>query len=111
MRAKQDIPQAHKIALCDIPEGGKIIRYGVVLGYAINPIGKGQWITPAHKSKTVFLPFQMPLPYPAAMAFETATQTVRITHYTLHAKSCAKRGVAPFGYPHNKTALCPMTGA
>ena len=44
VRAKQDIPQAHKIALCDIPEGGKIIRYGVVLGYAINPIGKGQWI-------------------------------------------------------------------
>lgn len=44
VRAKQDIPQAHKIALRDIPEGGKIIRYGVVLGYAINPIGKGQWI-------------------------------------------------------------------
>ena len=44
VRARQDIPQAHKIALCDIPEGGKIIRYGVVLGYAINPIGKGQWI-------------------------------------------------------------------
>ena len=44
VRAKQDIPQAHKIALRDIPKGGKIIRYGVVLGYAINPIGKGQWI-------------------------------------------------------------------
>ena len=27
----QDIPQAHKIALCDIPAGGEIIRYGVVL--------------------------------------------------------------------------------
>jgi hypothetical protein len=24
---------------------------------------------PAHKSKPVFLPLQMPLPYPAAMAF------------------------------------------
>ena len=30
--ARQDIPQAHKIALCDIPKGGEIIRYGVVLG-------------------------------------------------------------------------------
>ena len=36
--ATQDIPQAHKIALCDIPKGGKIIRYGVILGYAIDYI-------------------------------------------------------------------------
>ncbi len=42
--ASQDIPQAHKIALEDIPAGGAIIRYGVVLGYAINPIRKGDWI-------------------------------------------------------------------
>lgn len=42
--AAQDIPQAHKIALHDIPRGGEIIRYGVVLGYAIDTIGKGQWI-------------------------------------------------------------------
>ncbi|MBE7719310.1 MAG: galactarate dehydratase [Lacrimispora celerecrescens] len=38
------IPQAHKVALCDIPRGGEIIRYGVVLGYAIDPIRKGDWI-------------------------------------------------------------------
>jgi galactarate dehydratase len=42
--ANQDISQAHKIALCDIPKDGEIIRYGVVLGYAINPIKKGDWI-------------------------------------------------------------------
>jgi galactarate dehydratase len=42
--ANQDIPQAHKIALCDIPAGGEIIRYGVVLGYAIHDIKKGDWI-------------------------------------------------------------------
>ena len=36
--------QGHKIALCDIPAGGAIVRYGVVLGYAIDPIAKGQWI-------------------------------------------------------------------
>lgn len=34
LSANQDIPQAHKIALCDIPKGGEVIRYGVVLGYA-----------------------------------------------------------------------------
>lgn len=42
--ARQNIPQAHKIALCDIPEGGAIIRYGVVLGYAVEPVGRGGWI-------------------------------------------------------------------
>ncbi len=41
---RQDIPQAHKIALTDIPAGGEIIRYGVVLGYAKDPIPKGCWI-------------------------------------------------------------------
>ncbi|MEM1484103.1 galactarate dehydratase [Oscillospiraceae bacterium PP1C4] len=42
--AMQEIPQGHKIALCDIPCDGEIIRYGVVLGYAIAPIAKGCWI-------------------------------------------------------------------
>lgn len=41
---RQDIPQAHKLALEDIPANGRIIRYGVVLGYAINPIHKGEWV-------------------------------------------------------------------
>ena len=38
------IPQAHKIALTDIPQGGAVIRYGVVLGYAKAPIPAGSWI-------------------------------------------------------------------
>ncbi|MGL5434799.1 MAG: galactarate dehydratase [Lachnospiraceae bacterium] len=42
--AHQNIPQAHKIALTDIPGGGAIIRYGVILGYAIDPINQGDWI-------------------------------------------------------------------
>ena len=41
---RQDIPQAHKIALRDIPEGGEIVRYGVVLGYALSDIPAGSWI-------------------------------------------------------------------
>ena len=39
-----DIPQGHKIALEPIPKDGPIIRYGVTLGYAIDPIAQGQWI-------------------------------------------------------------------
>ena len=41
---RQDVPQAHKIALRDIPKGGEIVRYGVVLGYAKDPIPTGAWI-------------------------------------------------------------------
>ncbi|WP_069998644.1 galactarate dehydratase [Cellulosilyticum sp. I15G10I2] len=42
--ASEEIPEGHKIAIKDIPKDGKIIRYGVVLGYAINAISKGDWI-------------------------------------------------------------------
>lgn len=41
---RESVPQAHKIALCDIPAGGEIIRYGVVLGYAKENIPAGSWI-------------------------------------------------------------------
>ncbi len=41
---RDPIPQAHKIALADIPAGGEIIRYGVVLGYAKDSIPAGSWI-------------------------------------------------------------------
>ena len=44
LTANQDIPQAHKIALCDILKNGEVIRYGVVLGYAKDDIRKGDWI-------------------------------------------------------------------
>lgn len=44
LTVNQNIPQAHKIAVQDIPAGGEIIRYGVVLGYAIHDIKKGDWI-------------------------------------------------------------------
>lgn len=45
LKTLDPIPQAHKIALCDIPKGGDIIRYGVVLGYAKDFIGAGHWIS------------------------------------------------------------------
>lgn len=44
LHINQDIPQAHKVALEDIPAGSPVIRYGVILGYSMNPIKKGDWI-------------------------------------------------------------------
>lgn len=40
-RAKESIPYGHKIALNDIEKGEKIIKYGEVVGRAINDIKKG----------------------------------------------------------------------
>ena len=38
------VPQGHKIALRDIPQGEAIIRYDVAIGYAARDIAKGSWI-------------------------------------------------------------------
>ena len=38
------VPQAHKVALVDIPEGGEVRRYGVVIGRALKPIRAGSWV-------------------------------------------------------------------
>ena len=54
---REPIPQAHKIALRDIPAGGEIIRYGVILGYAKDPIPAGSWIS----EHMLTLPESMPV--------------------------------------------------
>jgi galactarate dehydratase len=41
---REAIPEAHKVALADIPQGAPIFRYGVVIGYAESPIDKGCWV-------------------------------------------------------------------
>ncbi|RYF63235.1 MAG: galactarate dehydratase, partial [Comamonadaceae bacterium] len=38
------VPQAHKVALVDIPEGGEVRRYDVPIGYALKPIPAGSWV-------------------------------------------------------------------
>lgn len=40
----ENIPQGHKIAFKDFEPGEAIIRYNVVLGYALQSIKKGKWI-------------------------------------------------------------------
>ena len=61
----------------------------------------------ATQSQTCFPAASNALALPGGNSIFTSTPTERITHYTLQAKSCAKWGTAPFGYPHNKQALCP----
>lgn len=42
--AVQDIPVGHKIALCAISAGQKIVKYGVVIGRATADIPAGSWV-------------------------------------------------------------------
>lgn len=38
------VPQSHKVALVDIPEGEPVRRYGQIIGYALAPIPRGSWV-------------------------------------------------------------------
>jgi galactarate dehydratase len=38
------VPQAHKVALVDIAEGGEVRRYNVPIGHALKPIPAGSWV-------------------------------------------------------------------
>jgi galactarate dehydratase len=41
---REHIPQGHKVALLDIPEGTTVRRYDVPIGYAIKDIRAGSWV-------------------------------------------------------------------
>jgi galactarate dehydratase len=38
------VPQGHKLALVDIPEGAPVLRYGVPIGHALAAIPAGSWV-------------------------------------------------------------------
>ncbi|GGA76088.1 galactarate dehydratase [Edaphobacter acidisoli] len=40
----EPVPEAHKFALNDLPQGAPIIRYGVTIGYATRAIQRGSWV-------------------------------------------------------------------
>ena len=49
--AREEIPAGHKMAICDIPEGGDVIKDGYRIGTAKEPIPAGAWIH-THNLKT-----------------------------------------------------------
>jgi galactarate dehydratase len=44
---RQFVPQGHKLALVEIPQDQPIIRYGEIIGYAIDTIAAGDWVEEA----------------------------------------------------------------
>jgi len=47
----EEIPAGHKMAICDIPAGGEVIKYGYRIGNAKEDIREGNWIH-THNVKT-----------------------------------------------------------
>ena len=44
IKAAEDIPCFHKMAIRNIPKGNVVLRYGAPIGYATQPISAGQWV-------------------------------------------------------------------
>lgn len=42
--AREEIPAGHKMALCDIPQGGEVVKYGNRIGNAQTDIRAGEWV-------------------------------------------------------------------
>lgn len=49
--ALEEIPAGHKMAVCDIPEGGEVIKYGYRIGNTKEAVKTGAWIH-THNLKT-----------------------------------------------------------
>lgn len=49
--AIENIPAGHKMAICEIPEGGEVVKYGFGIGKAKEAVKAGQWIH-THNVKT-----------------------------------------------------------
>src|SRR5262249_41594492 len=41
---RERVPQGHKVALVDIPEGAPIRRYNVIIGHAARSLPAGSWV-------------------------------------------------------------------
>jgi galactarate dehydratase len=41
---RERVPQGHKVALADLAENEAVVRYNVVIGYALKVLPKGSWI-------------------------------------------------------------------
>ena len=45
VKALEDIPYCHKIALCDLPEGTDVLKYGELIGRTTKAVQKGYWVS------------------------------------------------------------------
>ena len=51
LKARDEIPTDHKIALADMDPGAAVIKYGNVIGFTTQPVKKGGWVH-SHNMRT-----------------------------------------------------------
>ena len=73
--AKETIPAGHKMALCDIAQGGEVIKYGFRIGNAKEEIAAGSWIH-THNVKTALGDLLEYSYEPAPVSEETTSDAV-----------------------------------
>ena len=44
LATREKIELGHKVALTAIPEGAPIVKVGIVIGIAMRPIARGEWV-------------------------------------------------------------------
>lgn len=44
LKAEEDIPYCHKIALKDFAKDDEVIKYGEMIGRTLEPIARGRWV-------------------------------------------------------------------
>ena len=44
LQLQDKVPQGHKLALVDVPQGAAVLRYNVPIGYALKDIPAGTWV-------------------------------------------------------------------
>lgn len=114
------VPQAHKVALVDIEQGGEVRRYNVVIGYALCAIKAGGWVNervlhmpPARDLVGLPIATVKPTPQPALEGFtfegyrnaDGSVGTRNILAITQTVQCVA--GVTDFAVARIKTELLP----
>ena len=53
--ARQAVPLGHKVAFTSIDKGDKVLKYGEIIGLAMQPISKGDYVH-VHNVESALLP-------------------------------------------------------
>lgn len=73
VRLREDVPYGHKVALCGIPKGSGIYKYGFLIGRASRDVSAGEWVHTCNLETT--LSGEIPYIYEKADGLVTAKAT------------------------------------
>lgn len=78
LKAEEDIPYCHKVALEDIGRGSDVIKYGESLGHTVADISKGCWVND-HNLKSELRDYDSELAGDVAMTGKCVPSSLKAT--------------------------------